>query len=70
MPNIRSPEDSIFTRPGEGIKTTQMYGSCALNGSVAALNIWESPMNETTQLVSLSSSSYRLATRNRRTADG
>jgi hypothetical protein len=26
MPEIRSPEDSIFPRPGEGIKTTQMYG--------------------------------------------
>ncbi len=25
MPEIRSPEDSIFPRPGEGIKTTQMY---------------------------------------------
>jgi hypothetical protein len=26
MPEIRSPEDSIFPRPREGIKTTQMYG--------------------------------------------
>ena len=33
MPEIRSPEDSIFPQPGEGIKTTQMYG---ISGNVSA----------------------------------